>query len=371
MNTTRKKLLFVTSLSGKRLNRFMMASVLASKEIGYEFHLACNTNNSNKFLYAKDCRKHGVILHHIDFNRNPINFVNIKAFFQLIQLLREKFDIIHTNTPIGGLLGRIVSIGFKIKVIYTAHGFHFYKGSPLFNWLFFYPVEFLLSFFTDVLITINNEDFETSKRLKAKSNYFVPGVGYESSSISRNNNKDSISKKVRLISVGELNSNKNHEIVIKAISNFNNVEYYICGEGDRRSHLEKLIKLLGLTKVVKILGYRTDVKDLLNKSHIFVFPSFREGLPISIMEAMDAGLPCVVSNIRGNRDLIDSNGGFLFNDFDGLFFGLKKLINDSNLRFKMGSYNKERLKHFSIEKVVGFHVDLYKSLGGYNEKIVG
>jgi hypothetical protein len=218
MNPIRKRILFVTSLSGKRLNKFMMASVLASKEIGYQFHLACNTNNSNQLLYAQDCKKYDITLHHIDFNRNPVNLVNIKAFFQLIQLLRKKkFDIIHTNTPIGGLLGRIASIGFKIKVIYTAHGFHFYKGSPLFNWLVFYPVEFLLSYFTDVLITMNNEDFETSNKLMSNSNYYVPGVGYESGSIAIKTNKESISNKVRLISVGELNSNKNHEIVIKTI----------------------------------------------------------------------------------------------------------------------------------------------------------
>ena len=119
---------------------------------------------------------------------------------------------------------------------------------------------------------------------------------------------------------------------------------------------------MNLTDSVKLLGFRTDIQDLLISSDIFVFPSIREGLPISIMEAMDAGLPCIVSNIRGNKDLIDSKGGYLFKNSIELLQYLVNLIEDSNLRLQMGAHNKNKVKLFSIEKVIKYHKELYGKL---------
>lgn len=364
-----KRLLFITSLSGRRLNNFMMSSVLAAKKIEMEFHLACNTSNADLIEYKKDCIIHNIHLHHVDFQRNPLNPINLKALFQVKKLIKQKFDIVHTNTPIGGLLGRLAAIGRRTKVIYTAHGFHFHSKGPLLSWLLYFPIEYVLSYFTDSLVTINKEDYGISKKMKSKKKIFIPGVGFDSSFKSIENRFISKPTKtnnqpIRIISVGELNKNKNHILSIKTISQFENIEYYICGEGKLRAKLQKLINRLKSSHKIVLLGHRSDVKELLNCSDIFVFPSKREGLSIALMEAMSIGLPCLVSNIRGNRDLIDVNGGCLFNSEKELSAHLDLLRNDISLRIKMGEYNKIKIQDFSLDIVVKKYSELYKEMLG-------
>ena len=371
---TMKKILFITSLSGKRLNYFMMSSILAAKNNELEFHLACNTSNADLIEYKKDCINHNIYLHHIDFQRHPLNPINLRALFQVKKLLTQKFDIIHTNTPIGGLIGRVASIGKTAKVIYTAHGFHFHSKGSLLSWLIYYPIEYVLSYFTDSLVTINQEDYNISKKMKSKRKIFIPGVGFDSSFKSSEDIYISKPTKmnnqpIRIISIGELNKNKNHILSIKAISQLENIEYLICGEGKLRPKLQKLINRLKSSDKIVLLGHRSDVKELLSSSDIFVFPSKREGLSIALMEAMSIGLPCLVSNIRGNRDLIDINGGCLFNSKKELCDHIDLLRNDISLRIKMGEYNKIKIQNFSLDVVVKKYSELYKEmLGGLNEK---
>jgi glycosyltransferase involved in cell wall biosynthesis len=371
------KILYVTSLSGKRINSFMFSSIIAAKEANLDFHIACNQNEADSVLFKEDCENLGITPHHIDFNRNPLNPENLKAYKQLLLLMKkENYDIVHCNTAIGGLLGRICAkkAGIK-KIIYMAHGFHFYKGSSIVNWLMYYPVEYFLSRYTDYLITINQEDYSTAQNFKAKNVTYVHGVGIDIMEI---HHSETDRKKKReelgipenafvILSVGELNENKNHETVIKAVAELNNKNcfYVICGKGHKENDFKNLSVSLGIEEQVKLLGFRSDVHDICKLADAFAFPSYREGLSVALMEAMAAELPIVCSKIRGNTDLVeDGIGGYLIEPTDAKGFAkaFSKIINDEKLRGSMGKKNVATVKNFDLENAIKEIKDVYKKV---------
>jgi len=373
------KMLYILNVAS-RVNNFCMSSILAAKNLNIEYHIAGNWGYANDTERVADEKKYGVHIHQIDFIRSPLDFRNYKAYKQLKEIVsREKYDVIHCNTPIGGLLGRLVGRKYKVKKnIYQAHGFHFYKGAPLLNWLIYYPIEKWLARYTDMLITINQEDYELAKakmRLKKGGKvYYVPGVGIDAERIS-NTAFDCDAKrrelgimpgKIALLSVGELNDNKNHETVIRAISRLHNNEniiYIICGKGDKEKYLKNLADELGVNLV--LAGFRGDVVEICKACDIFVFPSKREGLSVSLMEAMAAGLPCVVSEIRGNVDLVkQKRNGFLCkpSDVEGFAESIKVLATDEELRKKMSQNNIVDIKNFDIVNVVDKMTEIYREL---------
>ena len=374
-----KKLLYITNIS-IGVSSFSVAAVRAAEELGVEFHLAGNFDGTTKESLRKNEKEYGVKLHQIDFIRTPYDLRNIKAYKQLVQLIkREKFDAIHCNTPTGGVLGRLAGKKCKVrKIIYQAHGFHFYKGAPKKNWLIYYPIEKWLAKYTDALITINNEDYELAKsKFQLRHNgkvYYVPGVGID---LSQYDLPDGVREKKRkelglketdivLISSGELNENKNNQIIIQALSKLRheNLHYIICGTGSKFDELKKMTSDNGLDDYIHFLGYRNDIKELYRASDIFVMPSLREGLSRSIMEAMASGLPCVVSNIRGNTDLLENtNSGFLCEATDVLAYTkkIKKLANDETVRKTMGKNSLVAIQKFNMETVEIAVSKVYKS----------
>lgn len=371
------KILYITHLSGKRLSRFWLTAIEAAHEMDYEFHLACNMCEIDCDLWEEDCKKYKVFTHQIDFNRNPMSFENIKAYKQLNNLLkRENFNIIHCNTPVGGLLGRLCGNKQKNKcIVYEAHGFHFWKGAPIFNWVIYYTVERFLAHLTDCIITINYEDYAIAKKFKLKKNgvvKYVHGVGVDIKKFRLNNfDRNVYRTKIGLnkydfaiLSIGELNKNKNHEIVIRAIAKLNNnkVHYLVAGQGELNDYLNDLTKKYHVEKQVHLLGYRMDIPQLLNSCDLYILPSKREGLNVSLLEAMAVGLPCIASKIRGNIDLLDDNiSGFLFNpeDVNEITEKLKLLVYDPILRKKMSSYNLKCIKDYDISKVTIEIKDIY------------
>ncbi|KAB1953851.1 glycosyltransferase family 4 protein [Limosilactobacillus fermentum] len=364
------KILYITHLSGKRVNRFWISSIQAAQDINMEFHLACNMNGCDKKNFPKDCEKYHITSHQIDFDRNPLKPVNIKAYSELVDLLqREHFDIIHCNTPIGGVIGRLAAhkVG-GAYVIYQAHGFHFWKGAPIKNWLFYYPVEKFLSRYTDTLITINKEDYNIAKNFYAKEVVYVPGVGIDLSKFQTNNNIREQKRKelglkkddIVILSVGELIPRKNHKMVIDAICDlkdrpeFERVQYLICGAGELQDELKSYISERGVEDHVHLLGFRLDVNEIYNAADIFVFMSLQEGLPVALMEAMASGLVCIASNIRGNNDLIIDkyNGRLIPIDEEKLAHSLYSVIRNTDQIKKYGKYATEIIKDFTTEKVV-------------------
>ncbi len=345
---------------------------------GHTVELACNDTESE---VPDTYNELGLKIHTIPFSRSPLSKTNITAYKQFKKLVQEgNYDIVHTHTPNASVIVRVACRKLRrqgVKVFYTAHGFHFYKGAPLLNWLIYYPIEKICSRFADTMIMINNEDYERAKtKMHAKEVVYVPGVGIDLTKFAggvanRNEKRRELGIPVDatlLISVGELNDNKNHATVIKAINGMN-VYYIIAGVGDKKEYLQNLIDKQGMTDRIKLLGFRTDVKDLYVASDIFVFPSFREGLSVALMEAMASGLPCAVSKIRGNVDLIDENGGVYFDPYDlkDMRHALERLVCEHK---NYGAYNTEKIKSFSNEVVLLQIKDIYDSHVKSNEEVL-
>jgi len=310
-----QKALLVATVYGF-LASFEQNNIQILKSLGYEVWCACNARESDERL-----KKLGVHLIQIPFERNPFHVKNLQAYRKLKKLMeREHFELVHCHTPIGGVLGRLAASSCQVKkVFYTAHGFHFYQGAPIQNWLLYYPIEKWLARKTDVLITINREDYKRAKKyFAAKQVKYVPGVGVDIEEIQQKVKETNWREKrkelqipegaVLLLSVGELNKNKNHQVVIEALARIQNssLHYVICGDGILRQELEALVERRGVSERIHLLGYRKDVIEMMAAADVYVHPSLREGLPVSVMEAMAAGLPCVVSDIRGCRDLIQN-----------------------------------------------------------------
>lgn len=347
-----KKILFISNISGKQVGSFSMASIYAAHETGMEFHIASNFNQSSKEQQLQDEKQYGITIHQIDFIRNPLNLKNIRAYRQLVNLIkREGIDIIHCNTPIGGVCGRLAGkkCGVK-KIIYQVHGFHFYKGASFVNCTLFKWAEKILAHWTDVIITINQEDYEAARKFNLRNHgkvYYVPGVGidcemYRSVEVNRDEIRLSLGLKetdIVCISMGDLIPRKNYSTAIKAIAKCDNknIQYLICGKGGELENLQRLSKEENISDRVHFLGFRSDIKELLKASDIFLFTTLQEGMPRSMMEAMASGLPCVASKIRGNVDLLeDEKSGYLVNPCDDTIIAEKLdiLSSDEELRKK-------------------------------------
>lgn len=309
------KILYITTI-GRTMN-FFKKFIEELVQEGHMVDIACNNNISTvPELYDEL----GCKIYSIQTSRSPFNKGNLYAIKQIRQFVeKEKYDIVHCHTPIAAMCTRIACRQARkkgTKVFYTVHGFHFYKGAPFLNWVIFYPVEWMCAKWTDVLITINREDYELAqKKMKAQKIEYVPGVGIDTERFY--NTVIDKSKKRReldipedaflLLSVGELNTNKNHEIVIRALKEINNekIHYMIAGMGDLEEKLKVLAKECNVDNRVHLLGYRQDVAELYKAADVFVFPSFREGLSVSVMESLASGLPVVCSKIRGNVDMVE------------------------------------------------------------------
>lgn len=349
-----------------------------------EVHIACNmdymedTDEKRTKEYIEYLSRQGVVLHNIEFARAPINPANIQAFNKLREIIiNNQFSMIHCHTPTASIITRFAAAKARKKgtvVVYTAHGFHFFKGAPKKNWLVFYPIEKICSLLTDVLITITKEDYVFSrKNLHAKKTVYVPGVGVDidkfQCTVDVKEKKRSLGvddEEFIVLSVGELNENKNHETVIRALAQLSNprIRYMVAGKGDKEAYLRKLAADSGVK--LDLLGFRRDIPELIRVADVFAFPSHREGLSKALMEAMAAGLPCVVSSIRGNVDLIDENGGYLCNSHDATSFAraVSELYVKKELRGKMGTYNAQKVKIFSRETVNKKMFEIYDSIVG-------
>ncbi len=381
-----EKVLVLASVASM-IDQFNIPNIKLLIEMGYQVDVACNfidgstcSDDKIKMLQETLDNLH-VNWYQIDFARNITNVrMNINAFKQVKKLLIEKrYSFIHCHSPIGGVVGRLAGRITKTKVVYTAHGFHFYKGAPLKNWFIYYPIEKICSYFTDVLICINKEDYKLAQRkMKAKKIEYVPGVGIDLKKIgikSQNPNKRAelgISEnKLWVLSVGELIPRKNHESLIRAVASFDDLYLTIAGKGDLFKHYQEVIYELNLQDRVQLLGFRTDISDLCECADLFAFPSLQEGLPVALMEAMACGKPIICSNIRGNTDLVeDEKGGFLFDPMS-----IKEIeealgkVRTSDLS-KIGKINASVIKGFDLYTVMKDTKEIYSqilSVGGIRD----
>ncbi|MBQ9032159.1 MAG: glycosyltransferase family 4 protein [Parasporobacterium sp.] len=362
------------------IGQFNMDNIRILLDMGYKIDVACDFNDTSVWpkdkveKFRKKLDEMGIRSIQIDFSRSPINIVrHIKSITQVKKLLSDNdYSFIHTHTPIASAIIRFVSRKKRSRIIYTAHGFHFYKGAPKKNWIIFYPLEKYLSRDTDVLITINHEDYERSlAKFHAKKNIYVPGIGVDTKKFRTAGDRNKIRKElgidnndIMLLSVGELNDNKNHQIVIKALEQLpDNIYYVIVGKGYLEETLRNIAEQLDVIDRVKLVGYRDDVIDFYSAADVFVFPSYREGLSVALMEAMASSLPVICSRIRGNTDLIDERkGGFLIDPASAteITHRIEELLK-TNLK-EIGMYNQEKVSLFDVEVVTKKMVSIYNNI---------
>lgn len=357
------KILYVTTISNTMA--FFPRHIEMLLDQGNEVDLACNIIKPiDERLLQRGCQ-----VFNIEFTRNPFNSKNYKAYKKLQYLIKkEKYDIVHTHTPTASACVRLACRNMRnVRVFYTAHGFHFFSGAHFTNWLLYYPIEWWLSKYTDLLVTINQEDYQRAKKaFNARGRVvYIPGVGINISRfrdvmISKEDKRQEIgvpNDALLLLSVGELIRRKNHETVIKTIARLKdaNIYYVICGSGELDEYLRGLIGKLGLEKQVILLGSRADIDEICKSADIFLHPSYQEGLPVALMEAMAAGLPCVASRIRGNTDLIEEGrGGYLCPpaDVEAFSRAISLLADDPEQRAAMGANNTKTIEPYDITRVV-------------------
>lgn len=407
----RQKVLLLASVASM-IDQFNLPNIRLLQEMGYQVHVVCNFKEGNTCDDAqlnKLCKKlqdMHVTWYQWDCPRCMIPCKQcLEAYAQLWRLTgQHSYAWIHCHSPVGGALARMVAHKRGMRVVYTAHGFHFYQGAPLKNWLLYYPIEKLLSCWTDVIITINWEDYRFAvRKMHAHKTVHIPGVGIDVKKFAvssrstkcspdrgctdkHQGEKEAICKEYDipknsflLLSVGELSRRKNQEEVIAALARMvrQDVYYLICGQGKRAACLAAYAKRLGVDKYVRFLGFQEDVGRLYRAADIFVFPSRQEGMPMALMEAMSAGMACVVSDIRGNRELIDGHcmychgiyvcrGGIRYQlgKTDQLQKALETMLEDGGLRESCGRYNRKRILPYSLETVHARMRIIYQHVAG-------
>lgn len=348
---------------------FELNDIKLLTQLGYQISVATNFDG---FEYLKEKLKpYNTVNYQIDFNRFPFSLKNIKAYKQLKKIMSDNdFSLVHCHSPIGSAIVRLVALPFRkkdlCKVIYTPHGFHFFEGAPLINWFLYYPVEKILSKYTDLIITITKEDYQLAKtKFYSKKVEYINGIGIDLTKFNNNiNTENNLKKELNIsedkkvfLSVGEINKNKNHISVIKSLKLMNNtnIVYIIAGDGNLKQKLSKIIFKLGLENQIKFLGFKKNIVDYYKIADAFIFPSFREGLSVALMEAMSSGVPVLCSNIRGNIDLIDDKkGGLLFNpkNIQNIVDTINKFLNlDSNIKKEQVNYNLQKIQNFDIKKI--------------------
>lgn len=376
----KKKILFAATVVKTHIMEFHIPYLRMLQEMGWETAVAAR----NDYEDPADCRiPFCENYYDIPFERIPWKVGNVGAYRKMKKLIdEENYDIIHCHTPVGALIARLAAMGARkkgTKVLYTAHGFHFYKGASAVHWLAYYPVEWLMAHVTDVLITMNKEDYALAKKkMHARRIEYIPGVGidterFRTGTMSPREKRRELGvsdEDFLILTVAEMTKNKNHSTVLKSLAllkgkpEFEKMRYLICGRGENEENLRREAEELGIADHVVFLGYRLDVPDLLRCSDLFAFMSFREGLPVALMEAMSSGLPSVCSRIRGNTDLIDDGveGLLVDNTPQAVAEAIGALYRDPERRSALGAAAAEKVKLFSQENVHAIMKNIYLSI---------
>lgn len=369
------KVLFVAHVDS-HIQHFHLPYLQYFKEKGYEVHVA--TSNDENMVFPNCDVKHTITM-----ERNPLKLNNLKAIKEMKQLiLKEKFDIIHCHTPMGGVVTRIAARKARkdgTKVLYTAHGFHFFKGASKLNWCIYYPIEKMLSKYTDVLITMNHEDYNIAKnKFHAKETRFIHGVGVNSNKFNNNPLLKDEENKLKLqlgiqkndfciIYVAELIKRKNQILLLEAMKDISeknpHIKVFLVGKGLLEKFYREKIQEYHLQDKVIMLGYRKDVNQLLKVMDICVATSLQEGLPVNVVEAELSGLPVLAKNSRGHNELIQNNvNGFLFDSKEELEERILQLFSNEELLYKLKNNARNSVKAYTLENAFQDQVNIYQDV---------
>lgn len=307
----------------------------------------------------------------VTLSRSPFKISNLKGYRQLKRIAKkEHYDVVITNEPVMGLLTRLAFANKKVtKVIYIAHGFHFYKGGSRVNNFIYKTIESFAARFTDSLVTINKEDFEAAKEFKLKKNgaiHYIPGIGVNTSKFYKSTEESY--RKIReeigiseddfaVVVIGELNDNKNQEAVIRAVASLKSdcpkLKLLFMGKGEKDGYLKSLCSDLKVTDRTYFLGYRHDVNRILSVCNLGASASLREGLGLNVIEEMAAGLPVVASENRGHKDIVAESSGILLreNSVEEFAKAFRYFYNSPEKCEEISKNNLELCKRFDINEV--------------------
>lgn len=354
------KILFVASITG-HIKAFHLPYLKWFKENGYETHIA--TNDAEIVPNVDKAWK-------VDFERNPFKINNIKAYSQLKKIIdREDFALINCHTPMASVITRLAAkkaCKQGTKLIYTAHGFHFYKGAPAKNWILFYPIEKYLTKYTDAIITINTEDYEKIKSVGSpKCKYFlINGIGVNGDRFTPVSNEEKINLRKKhnlptndtlLIYAAEFIYRKNHNFLIESVKNnpqeFESIKILFAGKGELEQTMKEKVNQNDLSNTIIFLGYRTDIDEMYKLADYGVSSSYQEGLGLNLVEEMFCGLPVVATIDRGHKEVVDDKiNGFLFT-----INSEKEFINIIR-NIKNKTFDYEQMSKKAIEKAQKFEI---------------
>ena len=365
-----RRILFLTTVD-VTIASFLLPFMKVLRSLGYTVEAAARETG-----FRETIEKGGFLFHNLPFSRRPLSFSNFLSFWRLLGLLRERrYILLHTHTPVASFLGRIAAKIARVPlVLYTAHGFHFFRGASWKAWLFWYTAEKIASLFTDALIVLNEEDFEYGKRLgftPGETLFLVPGVGVD---LQRFRNVDASLRRelgikddeVVVTCVAEFTPTKNHSFLLAAwrevAKRFGQAHLLLVGDGELWEETKRWVAQASLPRI-HFLGRRGDVPAVLSTSDIVVLVSKHEGLPRALLEGMAAGKPLVATDVRGNRDLVeDGVNGFLvpLGDVGALSEALEQLIGSKKLREKMGEESYKKAEAYSLEQILKEMEGIYR-----------
>lgn len=372
------KVLFVATVRS-HIGQFHMPFIRELKKLGCTVDAAYRDNSADK----PNLDMSGIDrVFEVPFSRSPYSADNIKAYMVLKKILNENdYDAVHCHTPMGAVVTRLAAKSLRkkgLKVIYTAHGFHFYKGAPKFNWLTFYNVEKTLAKHTDCLITINREDYDLaiSKKFAAGRIELVHGVGVDISKFKPLNDDEKHRLRSEygysddefiLIYPADLAERKNHDMLFKAMQALNNksVRLLCPGQPQLLDEFKQKTRELGIENRVEFLGYRRDIEKLDALADVSVSTSRQEGLPVNLIEAMACGNAIVATDVRGNNDLVENGkNGFLvpLNDYVAMAEKINYLYENRALLEELKKNNLEKVKQYTTDSVNKEMLSIYKSL---------
>ena len=377
-----RKRILITS-TDLMMIQFLVPHVLNFAEHGYEVEIACSDVGGYAEGIQKRLENHVKAVYTVPLVRSPFSFSNLKGYRQLKKIIdKGAYDIIWTNEPVMGVATRLAARNARKKgtqIAYMVHGFHFYKGAPLLNWAVIYTIEKLLSLITDYIITLNREDFSRASRFPVKKVYYRHGIGADTDRLKKETVSYDIRRKLGIpsnaflvLSVGELNANKNQKVIIEALFQLmdRDIYYVICGSGRNLKNLQTQARNYHLEDRIYFMDYRRDIINFYDQADVFVLPSYREGLPIALLEAMYCGVPAVVSDIRGVRDVM-KNGitgiACAPNDSEAFAAALKKLKSNADLRRQYGENSKRAVRPFLLSRVKNTVLGIFEKMEKDNE----
>lgn len=359
-----KKILYITTVS-RTINAFLVPHIQMLRKEGNIVDCACSIDKPVEEELIKD----GVKIYEVPFTRNPLHLKNYKAYKELVKIQKDNnYDTIHVHTPVASVYGRLLKLKFpKLKTIYTVHGFHFHKGAPFLNWMIYYPIERIMAKLTDIMITINREDYERASSFGVKEVYKFNGVGvdmsqYDIDSFDRDMVRQSLGLKKDdfvVLMIAEVNKNKNHKQMIEAVKilksrGVSNIKVICAGDGVIFEEVKKEVEESKLQDNIKMLGFRNDIKELIATCDVGLLMSYREGLPRNIMELMAAKKAVIGTNIRGIRDLvIDGYNGFLVEveDYENTANSIEYISENRNVLDELSKNSYLSIQDYSMDKV--------------------